>query len=144
MRKEVEEKKKAQTAYEEKRRKLIEENKKKQEDLLRKEHEKKERNKKKRLLEKSWEMTRWLTRYIDENSNRWKKEKEERKETEKERAEAWLKASRFEKIRILKEKQAENLASKNIKAVIKPASFTPDDQYQAEPQARLEDDQPGK
>ena len=67
--------KKAQALYEERRSRLLEENKQKQEQLLKKEQEKKERKLSKKMLEERWAMARWITHYIDENSERWKEER---------------------------------------------------------------------
>ena len=53
-------------------------------------------------------MTRWITRYIDENSERWKKEQQERQENEVRLAEDWNRMNRFEKIRMIKERMEEN------------------------------------
>ena len=127
MRKEVEDKKKAKAIYEERRKKLIEEKKHKQEEILRREQEKKERKQKQRMLKERWAMTRWLTSYIDENSTRWKAEKDQRQLNEIEKAESWKKMNRLEKVRILKEKASVETAAKNLKVVIKPASLLPND-----------------
>ena len=121
MKREVEEKKRAKIAIEARRKKLIEEKKFKQEELLRKDQERKERKQKKRMMEERWAMTRWLTKYISENNDRWKREKEERNQDEKERAESWKKMNRLEKIRLLKEKITEKAAHSKIKAIIQPA-----------------------
>ena len=67
---------------------------------------------------------RWITRYIDENNERWKKEKKQRESNEKETAEQWKKMNRLEKIKLLKEKISEDKAAKEIKAVIMPAIIT--------------------
>ena len=71
MQREVEEKRKAKLLYEEKRKKLLDENKKKQELILRNNQEKRERKERKKQLEEKWAMARWLTQYIDENTERW-------------------------------------------------------------------------
>ena len=64
----------------------------------------KERKQRKKMLEERWAMTRWITNYIDENTERWKKEKLERKENEKRTAQEWAKMERLEKIRVIQEK----------------------------------------
>ena len=115
MKDEVEERKKAKELYEQKRQKLLAENKKKQESILRQNQEKRERQEKKKKLQERWAMARWITQYIDENEERWKKEKEERSKTESERAEEWKKLERFEKIRLIKEKAEETRIMPKIK-----------------------------
>jgi hypothetical protein len=40
--------------------------------------EKSDRKTKQKMLEKRWEMMRWITTYIDENSESWENEKKER------------------------------------------------------------------
>ena len=114
MNKEVEDKKMAKILFEERREKLLAEKKEKQEKLLRQEQEKRERKQKKRMLEERWAMARWITEYIDKNSERWKTEKEQRKRDEKETAEEWKKMKRLEKIRVLKENIFEKEASKKL------------------------------
>jgi hypothetical protein len=104
LKKEVEEKKRAKALYEERRSRLLEENKKKQEKLLKKEQEKKERKLNKKMLEERWAMARWITHYIDENSDRWKEERNVRQE----------------KIRVIKERLEEN---KTVKISIRPAKL---------------------
>ena len=96
MKREVEEKIKADEAFEEKRKKLLADNKLKQEEILRKNMEKKERMLKKKKLEERWDMTRWISEYIDQNTERWKTEKQQRMKTEAERAEDWKKMKRRE------------------------------------------------
>ena len=107
MRREVEDKKRADAIFEEKRAKLLAEKKHKQEEILRKNMEKKERMLKKKKLEERWAMTRWISEYIDQNTERWKTEKQQRMKTEAERAEDWKKMKRFEKIEMLKEQALE-------------------------------------
>ena len=104
MKKEVEDRKKAKEINEEKRRKLIEEKKIKQEAILRAEQEKSEKKLKKRMLEERWAMARWISKYIDENTEKWKREKINRQEDDKKRAEEWRKMERLEKFRVLTEK----------------------------------------
>ena len=53
-------------------------------------------------------MTRWITSYIDENSERWRKEKLERKKNGNRTAQEWAKLERFEKIRVIQEKLKDN------------------------------------
>ena len=72
--------------------------------ILEKREDRRKRIEKKMQEEKRWEMTRWLHSYIEENSSNWEKEKIRRIEERKERIEAWERNSRFEKIKVLKEK----------------------------------------
>ena len=65
-------------------------------------------------------MARWVTNYIDENQDRWEKEKKARETDARRKAEDWHKMQRFEKIRMLKETYEEKEAAKKIKAVMKP------------------------
>ena len=120
MKKETEERKRANKLYEERREKLLLENKKRQEEILRKDQESKERKQKKKMLEERWVMASWISQYIDENSEKWKVEKQERQENEKKVAEEWKKLERFEKIRIIRERMEEN---KTVKVEIKPAKL---------------------
>ena len=134
MRKEIENRKVEREAYEARRKKLIKEKKDKQENKLRMEYERKERKEKKKMLQERWAMARWATQYLDENSEKWEREKEERKKTEKERADEWHRMNRFEKIRILKEKQEEN---KKVTVQIRRSKLQqPQDVSQAEPEHR--------
>ena len=55
------------------------------------------------MLEEWWAMTRWVTKYIDENSERWALEKKDREESSKKWLEDWAKKSRFDKIRAIKD-----------------------------------------
>jgi hypothetical protein len=67
--------------------------------------EKMARIEKKAKLEESWNMLRWVTRYIEENQESWEKEMEDRQELGKEKMKEWEKLSRLEKIKkIRKEK----------------------------------------
>ena len=70
------------------------------------------------MLEERWAMARWIASYIDENSDRWKKEQEERQKDERKRAEDWLKMNRFEKIKIIRERMEENTV---VEMKIRPA-----------------------
>ena len=85
-------------------------------------------------MEERWAMARWISTYIDENTERWKKEKDERKKDEKTKAEEWKKMNRLEKIRMIKEKQQEN---KMVIVDIRPAKLKTVDQ--AEQQSHPED-----
>ena len=68
-------------------------------------------------------MTRWISEYIDQNTERWKTEKQQRMKTEAERAEDWKKMKRFEKIEILKE-QALERSKKNPTVTIKTSKLS--------------------
>ena len=57
------------------------------------------------MPEERWAMARWIATYIEENTDRWKTEKNKRQEDEKTSAEKWPKMERFENIRLIKEKQ---------------------------------------
>ena len=59
---------------------------------------KKERIDRKRRMEERWEIIRWLTHYISENSDRWEVEKRERDQQLKRRLDEWDKEQRFKKI----------------------------------------------
>ena len=59
------------------------------------------------MMKERWAMAKWLTKYIDKNTDRWKKEKQEREESEKKWIEDWAKMTRFEKIRKIKEREKE-------------------------------------
>ena len=43
------------------------------------------------MLEERWAMAKWVAGYIDQNSERWKAEKQQRALSEKEQADAWKK-----------------------------------------------------
>ena len=62
---------------------------------------------KQKLLTEKWALYRWITEYIDENNERWDRERTDRKETEEKRIAEWEKKNRFEKIRELKRKLRE-------------------------------------
>ena len=68
-------------------------------------------------------MARWLTKYIDENQDRWKEEREERQKNETKRIADWQKMARFEKIRLLKQEQEEKEAAKHTRVKITSARF---------------------
>ena len=74
--------------------------------------QKEKRLEKQRLLTERWALYRWVTEYIDENTERWEKEKIIRKESEEKRIAEWDKRNRFEKIRELKRKLGEKKITK--------------------------------
>ena len=144
MRKEVEEKRKAREVYEQRRQKLLDEKKERQENLLRQEHERSERKAKKRMLEERWSMVRWITEYIDTNTQRWEEERKSRVETEKESAERWKKMERLEKIRIIREKNAIMQNEKSLTVTLRPPTLlnhadqgTEADHTEADPNPKL-------
>ena len=118
LQKEVEEKKVAKEKYDARREKLLQDQKIRQEKMFRQEHEKGERKAKKRMLEERWAMARWIASYIDENSDRWKKEQEERQKDEKKQTEDWLRMNRFVKIKIIRERMEDNTV---VEMRIRPA-----------------------
>ena len=81
------------------------ERKKRDEDRRLEEEKKNERIRTKKRMEERWEMIRWVSKYIEENQERWENEKRERDQQRKERLEDWDRAKRFERIRILREKE---------------------------------------
>ena len=120
LKREVEDRKRAQELYSERRNKLLAEQKLKQEELLRKEQERIVRKQNKKMLEERWAMARWIVGYIDENSDRWKKEQKDRQMNMQQTAEEWKRMERFEKIRVIKERKDENRV---VKVSIRPAKL---------------------
>ena len=104
---EEEKRKEARIVEEKRREKLIKEKKLKQEKMRRQEQEKRERLRVKTLLESRWEMARWITNYISENEETWRKEKLEREKNHQNWLMSWAKKSRFDKIREIREKSEE-------------------------------------
>ena len=43
-------------------------------------------------------MTKWITSYIDENTEKWEKEKKEREDNSEKLIANWARSTRFEKI----------------------------------------------
>ena len=70
----------------------------------RKETIKRQRLEKQRVLEKKWEMLRWITTFIDENQEKWLKEGRERMDKREQELGEWDRTSRFNKIKFLKKK----------------------------------------
>ena len=66
---------------------------------------KNERVDRKRKMEERWEIVRWLTSYIGENSDRWETEKRERDLQLKRRLDEWDRERRFEKIKIIRKRE---------------------------------------
>ena len=60
--------------------KAREEKKKKEEAKLRAEEERRQRMLKKTTAERKWEMSKWIHKYIEENTLRWERERKIRKE----------------------------------------------------------------
>ena len=95
-----EERKKKQRELEENLRRVMEEKRKKR---LQKEREKKERLEKIEKVKERWALMRWITEFIEENSENWEKERNIRLEKERKELLEWERSNRFEKIRKLKE-----------------------------------------
>ena len=64
---------------------------------------------------------RWVTNYIDENTEKWEIEKEKRDKNNKQRLQDWAKLSRFDKINQIKEKQA--IKSTKLTVTLKPTAI---------------------
>ena len=104
--------------YEERRKALLEEKKLKQEEMLKKDQEKKDKKIKQNMLEKRWEMMRRVTRYIDENSEKWDEEKRKRETTKQQRLQEWARMYMFEKIKDIRERQ--KTGGNNLTIKLKP------------------------
>ena len=50
-------------------------------------------------------MMKWLTQYIDENTDKWTRQKKEREENEKKWLQDWARMTRMEKIQTIREKE---------------------------------------
>ena len=74
---------------------------------------KREREKKILQLQEKWAMLRWINEYIGENKVTWEKNRKLREQERKERLDNWEKNSRFEKIKILKDKFWKKQQEKN-------------------------------
>ena len=72
------------------------------------------------MLEKRWEMAKWVTSYIKENEERWAKDKLDREKNQKKWLDDWARKSRFEKIREIRERDAEKKHNMNITFEMKP------------------------
>jgi hypothetical protein len=135
MKKEVERRNESMAKAEERRKQLIAERKMKQEQLLRQEQEKQDKKVKKKMIEERWKMMKWLTKYIDENTDKWAKQKKEKEENEKKWLEDWARMTRLEKIRTIREKQP-NLITLNVTVMpekLKPTTTQPENQSVAQP-----------
>ena len=82
---------------ESKRKRKLEDEKKNEEKLLRKSVQKKKGEK--------WEMIRWLNKFIEENKDNWKREKQKRDEEKEMTVYKWEKRRRFEKIEEIKKRR---------------------------------------
>ena len=76
--------------------------------------EKKAKKEKKIMLEKKWEMAKWLSKYIEENKELWEMEGKLRRERETSELEQWEKMKRFEKIAALRKKAIEQEGKHSI------------------------------
>ena len=121
IRQEEESRKEARRIDEQRRNALLAERKQRQEEILRKEQESRDRKIKQNTLYKRWEMMRWVTNYIDENTENWEIEKEKRDKNNKQRLQDWAKLSRFDKINQIKEKQA--IKSTKLTVTLKPTAI---------------------
>ena len=115
------ERKRKQAEIDEKQRKIMNEKRKKR---LQKEQEKKERLQKIEKIQERWALMRWITTFIDENSERWDKERAERLEKERQELNDWEKKNRFEKIRMLKQKLKDKKQKESEEMEIKQNSRT--------------------
>ena len=78
----------------------------------------------KRMLEMRWEMAKWITSYINENEEKWGKEKQDREKRNKNWIEKWAKKTRLEKIKEIKERELEKVYKKNIIPTITESKFS--------------------
>ena len=69
--------------------------------VLRRETTKKEKLKKEEMIKRRWEMLEWLTNFLEENQEKWEKEKKVREEENRIELEKWEKAKRLEKLKSL-------------------------------------------
>ena len=60
---------------------------------------------KQKRLQEAWENLRWISKFIEENSEMWEVGKLERLEERRKKELEWEKARRFEKIAYLREKK---------------------------------------
>ena len=89
--------------WKERRKRLLEDGRKQQEESERKSRNRKIRIDKKAKMEEKWEMLRWITRFIDENKDRWERERIQREKSMKvETSSTWREKSRDEKIETVK------------------------------------------
>ena len=107
VRKEDEERKEKEEKDRERRKKITREKEKEENKLLIREAERAERKEKKRVLERKWEMMRWVTEFLSETDEKWRRERKEREEENGRKLADWEKKSRLEKIAILKRKYGE-------------------------------------
>ena len=102
MRSEVARRNAARDQAEERRNQLITERKIIEEQLLCQEQERMDKKVKKKMLEERWEMMKWLTKYIDENTDKWNKQKKEIEENEKKWLQDWARMTIMEKIQTIR------------------------------------------
>ena len=95
MKLEVQKRKSAKILEEKRRTRLLQDKKTRQEQFLREEKEKADKKIKKKMIEESWAMTKFITGYIDENTDKWDKEKKERKENSKKWLQDWARNTRL-------------------------------------------------
>ena len=76
-------------------------------------------------MQKRWEMMKWVIPYIDENMDRWEKERLERDRNSREKMMDWKRKSRHEKIREFRETNTMNNYKPKIE-LSKPTLTTTD------------------
>ena len=89
--------------YKERKEEKLEKRNKKQKDWL---------SKRKMMVEDTWGMMVWLTKYIEDNKSDWERRRQEPPENELEK---WTRLDEEEMIRILQETEAEQVAEKETK-----------------------------
>ena len=77
------------------------------------------KKKKDEILGERWGMMKWITNFLEENTERWAREKQEREKAAKDILAAWEVKTRLEKIKelkIMKKTQNQKLEKKKMKA----------------------------
>ena len=87
------------------RKKVVEDTKRKDTEKKRQVAEKETRVERKKKLEEKWAMLRWITSYIDLNTDKWERERKSRQMEDKKIVATWEKLSRLEKIKKIREKK---------------------------------------
>ena len=109
------EKAKREQKWKERRKRMIEKGKEKKAETEMRNRDRKGRLKKKSELESKWEMLRWVINFIDNNKDRWEKERKEREKVEMETIRMWEKKTREEKIdQIVTEKIKETPSEESL------------------------------
>ena len=89
-----------------------------------KELEKIDRQHRKKLMEEKWQMMKWMTQYIEQNTERWRKEEKIRRIAREEKISAWNRSSRMEKIRKIKEKMVRERNLQDVDGVVSDQVYT--------------------